>query len=682
MKLLFEYPVYFLLLCLLAGAVFSVALYFFPRRNSSLPSSVRIILALLRFLAVSLLAFLLLSPLVRRNVNTREKPIVVIAQDASQSVDLSSPLFNRSTLRSLQSDYDVVLDTFGGATTDISSALSSIADRYMGRNLGAVVLASDGIYNQGINPSLTASSFTVPVYTVALGDTTTRCDAAIAHVRYNRIAYLGNQFPLEVTLRAVRLKGSRATLTVTHNGATLISQSVAYSDDPFSITLPLSLTADRPGLQSYTIALSPLDDETTQANNRCTIAVEVLDSRQKIAILAAVPHPDVSALRQSIQNNQNFEVEVFVGPQLQTFDPRKGNYSLLILHNLPHATVPVPGLPNPRSADRSATSLFNNTPAIFILGSQTDLARFNALHSGLEVIAKTQKTDQVTAIRNNAFGLFSLDDDIAARIEQLPPLLSPFGNYRPSGNMQSLFYARIGTFASDRPLIAFCQQGPVRRAFVAGEGLWLWRLHDYLATGSHNDFDRLVEKMIVYASMQHGKDRFRVVAERIYRDNEPVTLQAELYDDNYELVNTPQVQLTLSTPQGNKTYDFNPSGSSYSLSLGSLTPGQYSYTASTTFNGTPYTASGIFVVEQLNLEQLNLTADHSLLNTIARTTGAVMLQPDQCSSLPQLLQQRDDLKSVVYSHTRYTELLNLPLIFILLVLLLAAEWALRKYFLN
>ena len=651
MKLLFEYPVYFLLLCLLAGAVFSVALYFFPRRNSSLPSSVRIILALLRFLAVSLLAFLLLSPLVRRNVNTREKPIVVIAQDASQSVDLSTPLFNRSTLRSLQSDYDVVLDTFGGATTDISSALSSIADRYMGRNLGAVVLASDGIYNQGINPSLTASSFTVPVYTVALGDTTTRCDAAIAHVRYNRIAYLGNQFPLEVTLRAVRLKGSRATLT-------------------------------GPGLQSYTIALSPLDDETTQANNRCTIAVEVLDSRQKIAILAAVPHPDVSALRQSIQNNQNFEVEVYVGPQLQTFDPRKGNYSLLILHNLPHATVPVPGLPNPRSADRSATSLFNNTPAIFILGSQTDLARFNALHSGLEVIAKTQKTDQVTAIRNNAFGLFSLDDDIAARIEQLPPLLSPFGNYRPSGNMQSLFYARIGTFASDRPLVAFCQQGPVRRAFVTGEGLWLWRLHDYLATGSHNDFDRLVEKMIVYASMQHGKDRFRVVAERIYRDNEPVTLQAELYDDNYELVNTPQVQLTLATPQGNKTYDFNPSGSSYSLSLGSLTPGQYSYTASTTFNGTPYTASGIFVVEQLNLEQLNLTADHSLLNTIARTTGAVMLQPDQCSSLPQLLQQRDDLKSVVYSHTRYTELLNLPLIFILLVLLLAAEWALRKYFLN
>ena len=57
-----------------------------------------------------------------------------------------------------------------------------------------------------------------------------------------------------------------------------------------------------------------------------------------------------------------------------------------------------------------------------------------------------------------------------------------------------------------------------------------------------------------------------------------------------------------------------------------------------------------------------------------------MLYPDQLDQLPQLLASRDDLKTTVYSHTRYTELLNLPLIFILIVLLLAAEWALRKLF--
>ena len=56
-----------------------------------------------------------------------------------------------------------------------------------------------------------------------------------------------------------------------------------------------------------------------------------------------------------------------------------------------------------------------------------------------------------------------------------------------------------------------------------------------------------------------------------------------------------------------------------------------------------------------------------------------MLYPDQLDQLHQLLAERDDLKSIVYAHTRYTELLNLPLIFILIMLLLAVEWGIRKW---
>jgi hypothetical protein len=59
-----------------------------------------------------------------------------------------------------------------------------------------------------------------------------------------------------------------------------------------------------------------------------------------------------------------------------------------------------------------------------------------------------------------------------------------------------------------------------------------------------------------------------------------------------------------------------------------------------------------------------------------------MLSPDQLERLPQLLKERDDLKTVVYSHTRYTELLSLPWLFVLLVLLLSVEWAVRKYYLS
>ena len=59
-----------------------------------------------------------------------------------------------------------------------------------------------------------------------------------------------------------------------------------------------------------------------------------------------------------------------------------------------------------------------------------------------------------------------------------------------------------------------------------------------------------------------------------------------------------------------------------------------------------------------------------------------MLPADSLAQLPSLLAARDDIRSVIYSHTRYTDLLNLPWVLLLILLLLTLEWSLRKYFLN
>jgi hypothetical protein len=658
MQLLLDYPWYYLLFCLLAGAAYSFILY---RKTSKSPDSEtslswRLPMALLRFVAVSLIAFLLLAPLVKRHVNTHEKPIVVLAEDVSESVQP----FDYSQFDIHDSKFDIVLDSFGGKTTDIATALQDIADRYAGRNLGAVILASDGIYNQGANPTNAATQIAVPVYTVALGDTTHHPDANITHLRYNHVAYLGNQFPLEVTVRAHRLKGQRGTLAVTHNGRRLHSQEIAYTDNNFTTTETITLDADHAGLQSYTITLTGATTVTR------TIAIEVIDGHQKIALVAAAAHPDIAALRRAIEKNPNYEIEVI---DKADFANRKlGEYSLLILHNLPDSRFQLP-------------TAALQTPTIFVVGTQTDLARFNALHSGLEIVAKARKTDEVTAAHNGTFALFNFDEESARRLEQMPPLTAPFGTYRPAANLQSLFTAKIGNLPSDRPMVAFCQQEGTRRAFVVGEGLWRWRLQDYQMTGSHDDFDQLVEKMVVYTSLQTNKERLHVTTRHIYRAGENVVVEAELYDDNYEPVNTPDVTLELygQTPvSAPTTFTFNRTAGGYSLPLGTLEPGHYAYTATTTLAGKRHTASGNFIVEDVNLEQANHVADHALLNTIAQTTGAQMLYPDQFDQLPQLLAQRDDLKSVVYAHTRYTELLNLPLILILLIILLAAEWTLRK----
>ena len=81
-------------------------------------------------------------------------------------------------------------------------------------------------------------------------------------------------------------------------------------------------------------------------------------------------------------------------------------------------------------------------------------------------------------------------------------------------------------------------------------------------------------------------------------------------------------------------------------------------------------------MEALHLEQANLTANHTLLKTISSITGGKMFYPDQLSSLNAELQT---LKPVIYTHTRFSEMLNLLWVIILIILLLSLEWVLRKY---
>jgi hypothetical protein len=71
-------------------------------------------------------------------------------------------------------------------------------------------------------------------------------------------------------------------------------------------------------------------------------------------------------------------------------------------------------------------------------------------------------------------------------------------------------------------------------------------------------------------------------------------------------------------------------------------------------------------------------ANHHLLFNLASRHGGTMLYPKNMHSIRDLLEKRDDIKTVVYSERRYTDLLNIFPVFLFIVVLLGAEWLLRK----
>ncbi len=694
MSLILDYPWYFILFCLLLGAAYAFALYWLRLRRkdeTSLSRRLSIILSLLRTLSVAAIAFLLLAPLVKRDINRKEKPIIIIAQDNSKSLDYcpDSAFHHNDYLNqldklssNLSADFDVQHLIFGSETrtsedgasftdpsTDISQLLSDVADRYYHRNVGALIVASDGIYNTGSNPLSSASELSFPVYTVAMGDTTIHCDASVANVRFNRIAYLGNSFPLDITVNANRLKGETAMLSVSCDGRKLFSKPITINDSRFSTTESITLDADRAGLHNYIVEIAPLRGEKSTRNNRRVIPIEVIDGHQKIAIIAAVPHPDIAALRSAVDNNRNFEAEVFLA---KDFSKNPRDYNLLIFHQLPTKVA--------ESNIDVAALLKSGTPALFVLGSQTDLARLNNLHTGLEIYSRIDRQNEAAPILNKNFTYFTLPDETAQRISQFPPLSSPFGEYKLGTNAQTLFSSRIGSVNSGLPLIAVTQQSSSRYAFIAGEGLWRWRLADYQANSTNSNFNTLVDKIIVFTALRANNEKFHIDAKNIFGQTEAVVFDAQLYNDSYEPVNIPDVELTIrQNGEQGKKYSFNRSATGYTLNLGILPPGAYTYSASTHFNGKTLSANGSFLVEDLQLEALNTVADHSLLATLASSTGGSMVSSHQLDQLASMLRERDDMKTLVFSETSYSDMLNLPLIFVLIILLLTAEWITRKY---
>lgn len=655
-----DYPWYFVLLCLLAGAAYAAGLYYMGHRRFG--KGVNALLAGLRFVAVTIIALLLLAPVAKRTVHERQKPRVVLEEDCSLSVQMSAD--SAFTLMDLWDDLEAAgcqlmlnADASHAEQTDLGELLDRISPDVM-----AVVLSSDGINNRGQNPTTVAERLGIPVYTVALGDTTPRRDAALRNIRHNRIAYLGNSFPVEITIGVHRLKGRTAQLTIADGrGKNVAQQQVAYDDDDFSSTMTFSIPAEAKGLQKYVVSLSLVEGEVEPTNNVQSLYVDVIDGRRKVVIVGNAPHPDLAALKQAVESNPNYEAEVMLADNGKL--KVENDVSLAILHNLPSATHQIP-------------KELENLPQVFVIGCQTDLPRFNALHTGLEIVSKVKKSSEVTAVYNDRFSHFNFDATDGEAIEQLPPLDAPFGEGKASVSLQSLLTARLGSIDTRQPLVAAMAQGRQHKVFVWGEGLWKWRLADYLNNSSHEHFDRLVSQIVNFTAVTDQRERFIVETERHYSDNDNIVVGAQLYNDAYEPFNTPDATFSLMGDSVKGDFNFSRDGDGYGLALGRLPEGLYRYTAKTQYDGETLTTEGSFAVEALHLEQANLTADHALLRSISAITGGKMYYPDQ---LDELRDELTSLKPVIYTHTRFSELLNLPWVLILIVLLLGAEWVLRKY---
>ena len=332
-------PIWMLALSLLAGLAAATVLYF-RNKKQHYGKALNAILFALRTLMVGLVVLLLFNPLIRQKFSSVETPTIILAHDNSSSVVLckDSTFYKNDYLtqfeqfrKDLNADFQVDEYLFGEEVrdfeqldfsdqlTDLSSLIKTLDRRYYKRNVGAVLLFSDGIYNRGFEPELVAENFPFPIQTVVLGDTVSYPDLAIRNLHYNKVVSLGATFPVRVTVAARDLAGRKAQLTLKESGRVLEKRDIEVPSNRFSKEIDFMLDATKKGVLPIDIEISGIEGEEQLLNNVRHIYVEVLDQKYKLLCVAASPHPDLGALRSVL--NDNYEVDFCFGKeQLPDFE--------------------------------------------------------------------------------------------------------------------------------------------------------------------------------------------------------------------------------------------------------------------------------------------------------------------------------------------------------------------------
>ncbi len=651
--------------------------------------SVRKALFLLRFLALFFVGLLLLGILFESVEYRNEKPVLISLIDNSASLknykDSSLVLkqidaFQQAVKAKYGDKFELATYVMGNdfrasdkvdlkdTKSKLAAGFDAIFSNYYNRNVGGIVCISDGNFNEGPNPIYSAEKIALtPIFTLGVGDTTKKKDQLIRDVSSNEIAFLKNKFPVEVDIEALKIGKRSSKVSIFHKGKVINSQTVNYENGAFDFKhLTFELEATEIGFQYYTVEVAPIQGEYTNKNNRRSFYIEVLDGRNKVILLAGAPHPDVAALKHVFEKDENVQVE---SKLVTDWDKKLDKVDLIVWHE--------PGINYSPAA--SEVIQRSGKPVLYFVGPNTSNAVVQKLNVGMSFSSSNQ-TDEVQPGLNKGFELFEISTDLQRELNFFPPVKVRFGEVKMSPQNKIFLAQRLGEFTKKDPILFFGEQENRKYGVFFGEGIWRWKINEYSRLKSNSNFEELIQKVGQFLVVKQNASSLRISLPRRFTTGEEIKIKAEFYNEALELITKPTINFELTDEKGRKSnLVFAVAGNFYNLPLGTLRSGKYAWVATTSYNGKKHSKKGIFVVENMQLEAMETTANHGVLQQISANSNASFYPLSQYQQLLNSIDKRDDIVEVAYAESAFNDLIDYFWILLLIVLLLSAEWFLKRY---
>jgi uncharacterized membrane protein len=606
-------------------------------------------------------------------------------------------------------------------STRIGDSLKQLSEETSDLPIGAVVLLSDGDDNSG---GISADAINalrarhIPVHTVGFGRERTAHDVELDDVVVAPRALADSRLAAKVTLHQRGYAGAKINLTVrdistgqagSNQSKTLAARTITLGPDGNLQTETLMFDIGGAGARTLQIAAVPLPGEENTANNALTRVVNVGSDARRILYIEGEPRWEFKFIRQAEEDDRMVHIASMVRTsenkiyrqgiadpkELASGFPSRAE-DLFVYQGLIIGSVEA-GYFTPAQQELIREFVDRRGGGLLLLGGEFSLAdggwnatnltglfpttlptQAGTFHREADPRSGTTHTTSELAPAGVDSIITRLVDDPAANAAKwkaLPYLM----DYEDPGAPKpgaAVLANMITPEGRKLPLLITENFGRGRTAIMATGGSWRWQMSSPLGDTAHDLFWQQLLRWLVSDTPGHVAAS---VPAQMLLDNGAVTITADVRDREFNPAPDAKVEAHILGPSGvSALVEMTPvpdSPGQFQAAWSAPKTGAYLTEVTAVRNATEL-GRDVLTFQRMDgvAENFHTEQNRDLLERLATQTGGQYWKPADLGKLAGAIPFSE--AGVTMRETK--DLWDLPLVFLVLLLLRFSEWWLRR----
>jgi len=544
--------------------------------------------------------------------------------------------------------------------TDLARALGDVAFQSSGRDLGAIILYSDGADTQGLTVERAkeiGGSVGVPIHVVGFGASSAAPDLAIRRVIGDDFAFLHNDVTLDVELEQRGLALASVPVTLERDD-TVVATKEATFDARGRASVVFDFKPSKIGRSGYQVSVPLVPGEAIAANNRRAFVLKVIRDRIRVLQVAGRPSWDERFLRELLKRNPNVdlisffilrsttdqqkaaqeELALIPFPVGDLFTKEIHSFDVVIYQNFTYRPYRMEGyLPSiAEYIEKGGSFLMVGGTESFEDGwyANTPLAEMLPVRlGGAAPWEMGEFRPRLTAEgRRHPITLIGEPGEPPeAAYQRLPPLSGVNSTLGLMPGAQSLMVHP--SLPGNPPIVAIREVGEGRSMAVTTDSMWFWRFLAVGDGGAGREFDRFWNNALRWLIRDPELARVRLSVNRaVHALGDTITGDVKVLGPDYRGLAGAAVSVELvpadrrSAVVQAKKLETGPEGAAL-FDFGTVEPGTYVLRASAA--GGAGTAEEPVIVEAADVETQDPFPHPEILEALAEASGGTFTEISQ-----------------------------------------------------